>query len=96
MGAPAIPDDAKPLLQYLPMIANFIRSDRRPSRGELSMLRSFAPDAFRRLRALSYDEIVGLVSPYESDPELGVYVRLVKSDQGRKWLTDVLALIRAM
>lgn len=60
------------------------------------MLRSFAPDAFRRLKALSYEEIITLSSPYETDPNLGAYVRLVKSEQGRAWLTDVLAQIQSM
>lgn len=96
MSTPPVPDEAKPLLQYLPMIANFIQTNRKPTRGELSLLRSFAPDAFRRLRALSYEEIITLTSPYETDPELGVYVRLVKSDQGRLWLTDVLGQIQSM
>jgi hypothetical protein len=96
MATPSVPPEAKPFLQYLPMIANLIQTNRRPSRGELSLLRMFAPDAFRRLKALSYEEVVVLSSPYESDPKLGEYVRLVKSDQGRAWLTDVLAQIHSM
>jgi len=96
VGTPTIPDEAKPFVQYLPMLANFIQSNRKPTRGELSLLRTFAPDAFRRLKALTYDEIVTLASPYETDAEFGVYVRLVKSEQGRAWLTDVLAQIQSM
>ena len=96
VSAPPIPDEAKPFLQYLPMLANFIQSNRRPTRGELSLLRTFAPDAFRRLKALTYEEIVTLASPYETDSEFGVYVRLVKSEQGRAWLADVIAQIQSM
>jgi len=96
VSAPPIPDEAKPFLQYLPMLANFIQSNRRPTRGELSLLRAFAPDAFRRLKALSYEEIVTLTSPFEADPSFAVYVRLVKSEQGRGWLTDVIAQIQSM
>lgn len=96
MGTLPVPAEAKPFLQYLPMLANFIQANRRPTRGELSLLRSFAPDAFRRLKALTYDEIITLSSPYETDAELGVYVRLVKSEQGRAWLTDVLAQVQSM
>ena len=96
MSAPAVPPEAKPFLRYLPTLAEFIRSGRRPTRGELVLLRTFAPDAFRVVRALTYDEIVVLATPYETDPELGVYVRLVKSDQGRAWLGAVLDEVKKM
>ena len=96
MTTPPIPDEARPFVQYLPMLSNFIQSNRKPTRGELSLLRTFAPDAFRRLRGLTYEEIILLSSPFETDPEFGVYVRLVKSEQGRAWITDVLAQIQSM
>ena len=96
MSPPAVPPEAQPFLRYLPTIAEWIRQNRRPTRGELSLLRMFAPDAFRSLKALSYEEIVRLADPFESDPQLGAYVKLVKSDQGRAWLTAVLADVRKM
>jgi hypothetical protein len=96
VGTPPVPDEAKPFLQYLPMLGSFIQSNRRPTRGELTLLQVFAPDAFRRLKSLTYDEIITLASPYEADPEFGVYVRLVKSDQGRAWITDVLTQMHSM
>lgn len=93
---PPIPPETQPFLRYLPTIAEFIRTDRRPSRGELSLVRMFAPDVFNGLRALTYEKIVELASPYEADEEFAPYVRLVKSGQGRAWLTDVLAQIKSM
>ncbi len=96
MPSSTVPPEAQPFLQYMPMIADWIRKDRRPSRSELSLLRMFAPDAFRSLKVMTYDEIVALATPYETDPEYGEYVRLVKSEQGRRWVTAVLADIRAM
>jgi len=96
MAAPPIPQDARAFLQYLPTIANYIRANRRPSRGELSLLRVFAPGAFQTLRSLSYEEIVAFASPYEADPQFAEYVRLVNSDQGRAWITAVLEDVRTM
>ena len=96
MATPPIPPEATPLLQYLPALAQFIRSNRHPSRGELSLLRMFAPTAFQAVKSLSYEQIVTMASPYEADPELGEYVKLVKSDQGRAWLTAVLDELRTM
>lgn len=96
MSTPDVPPEAKPFLQYLPTIAEYIRTNRRPSRGELAMLRAFAPGAFRTLRDLTYEEIVNLASSYETDPDLGVYVRLVMSDQGRAWVAAVLEDIKKM
>lgn len=96
MAAPPVPPETRPFLQYLPTIANYIRANRRPSRGELSLLRMFAPGAFQTLRSLSYEEIVTFTSPYEADPQFAEYVRLVKSDQGRVWITAVLADVRTM
>ena len=96
MASPPIPPEARPFLQYLPTIANYIRANRRPSRGELSLLRMFAPGAFQTLRSLTYEEIVAYTSPYETDPQFADYVRLVKSDQGRAWITAVLADVRTM
>ena len=96
MSAPEIPPEARSFLRYLPMIAEYIRTNRRPSQGELSLLRMFLPDAFRQLRELTYERIVAMVSPYESHPEVGVYVRLVKTEQGRAWIEDVLARIKSM
>jgi len=96
MVTPPVPPEAQSFLQYLPMIAGFIRSNRRPSRGELSLLRTFAPGAFRTLRSLTYEQIVEYASPYEAHPELGGYVQLVKSDRGREWVTAVLVDIQTM
>ncbi|HEV8594935.1 MAG TPA: hypothetical protein VGR51_05335 [Thermoplasmata archaeon] len=96
MATPPVPPEAKPFLQYLPTIAEYIRTNRRPSRGELSLLRTFAPGAFQMLKSLSYEEIVRLASSYETDPKLGVYVRLVKSEQGRAWVTAVLDDVKKM
>jgi hypothetical protein len=56
----------------------------------------FAPGAFQTLRSLSYEEIVAFASPYEADPQFAEYVRLVKSDQGRAWITAVLEDVRTM
>lgn len=91
-----MPPEARQFLQYLPTIAEYIRANRRPSRGELSLLRTFAPAAFRGLKALTYEEIVSVASLYETDSELGVYVRLVKSDEGKAWITAVLADVKGM
>jgi len=96
MASPPIPPEAQQFLQYLPTIANYIRANRRPSRGELSLLRMVAPGAFLTLRSLTYEEIVAYASPYETDPQFVDYVRLVKSDQGRAWITAVLADVRTM
>ena len=96
MASPPIPPEAQPFLQYLPAVAGYIRANRRPSRGELSLLRMFAPGAFQTLRSLTYEEIVAQASPYEADPQFADYVRLVKSDQGRAWITAVLADVRTM
>lgn len=96
MSSPPVPPEARPFLQYLPTIAEWIRENRRPTRGELSLLRMFAPDAFRSLKGLTYEDVVALASPFETDPQLGQYVRLVKSDQGRAWLTSVLADVQRM
>lgn len=78
------------------MIADYIRTNRRPSRGELGLLRTFAPGAFRTLRTLTYDQIVEFATPYEGDPKFAEYVRLVKSDSGRAWITAVLEDVRTM
>ena len=96
MTKPPVPPEAQPFLQYLPTLADWIRTGRRPTRGELSLLRTFAPGAFNTVKALTYEEIVALASPYETDPDLGVYVRLVKSEEGRAWMTAVLADVKAM
>jgi len=96
MSTPPVPPQAQPFLQYLPTLADWIRRDRKPTRGELSLLRMFAPDAFRSLKSLTYEEIVALAIPFETDPELGAYVRLVKSDEGRSWLTSVLEDVKKM
>ena len=96
VGTEPIPDEARPFVQYLPMLSNFIQTNRRPTRGELTLLRMFAPDMFRRLQGLTYEEIITLASPFEEDAEYGVYVRLVKSDPGRAWITDVLAQIKSL
>ena len=96
MASPAVPPEARPFLQYLPTIAEYIRANRRPSRGELSLLRMFAPGAFQTLRALTYEEIVAFASPYEANPQFTEYVRLVKSSQGRAWIAAVLEDIRTM
>ena len=96
MTAQAIPPDAQPFLQYLPMLADWIRKDRRPTRMELSLLRMFAPDAYRTVQALTYEQIVEMATPFEADASLGEYVRLVKSEQGRAWMTAVLADLRTM
>ena len=96
MPTPPVPPNAQPFLQYLPAFADWIRTGRRPTRMELSMLRTFAPAAFRTVRALTYEEILVLAAPYERDPELGIYVRLIKSDEGRAWMTAVLADVKAM
>ena len=92
----AVPPQAQPFLQYLPTLADWIRRDRVPTRGELSLIRMFAPDAFRSLQSLTYEELLAIASPYEADAELGAYVRLVKSDQGRAWVTKVLDVVRTM
>lgn len=91
-----MPPEAERFVQYIPTIADYIRRDRRPTRGELSLLRMFAPDAWRTLRTLTYEQIVEYASPYESHPEYGVYVALVKSEKGRSWITDVLGQIQKM
>ena len=96
MSTPPVPPQAQPFLQYLPTLADWIRRDRKPTRGELTFLRMFVPDAFRSLKALTYEEIVALATPFETDPELGAYVRLVKSDEGRLWLTSVLEDVKKM
>ena len=96
MATPPVPPEAAPFLQYLPTLAEWIRTGRRPTRMELSLLRRFAPDAFRSVSALTYEEIVTLATPFEADPELGPYVRLVKSEQGRAWFAAVLADVKAM
>ncbi len=83
-------------LQYLPTLGDWIRRGRRPTRGELSLLRMFAPAAYRTVKSLTYDEIVAMATPYEADPNLGEYVKLVKSPQGRDWLNAVLADLRTM
>lgn len=96
MTTPAVPPEAQPFLQYLPTIAGYIRTNRRPSRGELSLLRMFVPGAFQTLRSLTYEQIVEYVSPWSSDPDLSEYVKLVKSEQGRAWVAAVLEDIRTM
>ena len=96
MSTPPVPPQAQPFLKYLPTFADWIRTNRRPTRLELSLLRRFAPDAFRTVQVLTYEEIVALAAPYETDPELGAYVRLVKSEQGRAWMTAVLDDVKAM
>lgn len=94
--APAVPPEARQFLQYLPTIAEYIRKNRRPSRGELSLLRTFVPQAFGALRTLTYEQIVEFAAPYEVDPQFTEYVRLVKSDQGRAWIVAVLEDVRKM
>ena len=96
MTTPPVPPEALPFLQYLPILADWIRKDRRPTRMELSLLRMFAPAAFRTLQTLSYEQIVEMTTPYEADPALGEYVSLVRSDRGRAWMTAVLADVRSM
>jgi len=96
VSAPAIPPEAGPFLQYLPMIADYIRKNRRPSRGELSLLRTFVPQAFSALRTLTYEQILEFAAPYEADPQFTEYIRLVKSVQGRAWIIAVLEDVRRM
>ena len=96
MSAPPVPAEAQPFLQYLPTLADWIRKDRRPTRMELSLLRMFAPTAFRTIQSMTYDQIVTTASPFEADPTLGAYVKLLKSAQGRAWMTAVLADVQSM
>ena len=96
MTTPPVLPEAQPFLQYLPILADWIRKDRRPTRMELSLLRMFAPAAFRTLQALSYGQIVEMTTPYEADPALGEYVKLVRSEQGRAWMMAVLVDVKAM
>lgn len=96
MARPPVPPEAQPYLQYLPTIAEYIRKDRRPSRGELSLIRMFAPGAFQALRTLTYEQLVAYVAPYEADPQFADYVQLVRSERGRAWITAVLEDVRTM
>lgn len=96
MTGPPVPPEAQRFLQYLPMLADWIRKNRLPTPGELSLLRMFAPDAFRTVKALTYEQIVAMTSPFEEDPALGEYVKLIKSEQGHAWMTAVLSEVQKM
>ena len=96
MSHPEVPEEARGFLQYVPLVADYIRANRKPSKEELSLLRTFSGDAFERLKTLTYEEILEQSEPFASHPEYGQYVELIRTEQARAWIEDVIARIKTM
>ena len=81
-----IPDSDKRFLALLPMLANWIETNRKLSEREMDAFIRQYPGHFGIAGNHPLDELMAMLPKYESHPFYGRGIKTAQSPEGRKWL----------
>jgi len=83
-----IPDSDKRFLVLLPMLANWIETNRKLSEREMDAFIRQYPGHFGTAVDLPVDDMIAMLSKYENHPFYGRGIKIAQSSEGKKWLRE--------